>query len=71
MCTYACTSMSQNFKENHERGRKCLEGAMKHDDRICVNRKQETDRASWEKKGKLSGWLVFFITYKYFFICFF
>lgn len=61
MRTYVCASMSQNFKENHERGRKCLKGAMKQVvmGYVSLESGKQTELAGRRKGNYLADWGFF------------
>lgn len=59
MRTYVCASMSQNFKENHERVRKCLKGAMKQVvmGYVLLESGKQTELAGRRKGNYLADWV--------------
>lgn len=63
MRTYVCASMSQSFKENHERGRKCLKGAMTQVvmGYVSLESRKQAELAGKRKGNYLAGWFFFFL----------
>lgn len=55
--------MSQSFKENHERGRKCLKGAVKQVVKgyVPLESREQTELAGRRKGNYLADWVFFFL----------